>query len=92
MQPTWQYITEVKTMRAALHLKTTVLPGGKIEIVDQELPAGEPVDVIVLLSASPASVRRSALDILAEAPGQRLFKTAADVDTYLQHEREAWER
>jgi len=27
--------------------------------VDQELPAGEPVDVIVLLSAAPASVRRS---------------------------------
>jgi hypothetical protein len=79
-------------MRAALHLKTTVLPGGKIEIVDQELPAGESVDVIVLLSASPVSVRRSAIDILAEAPGQRLFKTAADVDAYLQHEREAWDR
>jgi hypothetical protein len=79
-------------MRAALHLKTTVLPGGKIEIVDQELPAGESVEVIVLLSASPASVRRSAVDILAEAPGQRLFKTAADVEAYLQHERDAWER
>jgi hypothetical protein len=79
-------------MRTALHLKTTVLPGGKIEIVDQELSAGESVDVIVLLSASPASERRSAIDILAEAPGQRLFKTAADVEAYLQHEREAWER
>ena len=79
-------------MRAALHLKTIVLPGGKIEIVDQELPAGESVEVIVLLSASPASVRRSAVDILADAPGQRLFKTAADVEAYLQHEREAWER
>ena len=79
-------------MRAALHLKTTVLPGGKIEIVDQELPAGESVEVIVLLPTAPASVRRSAVDILAEAPGQRLFKTAADVEAYLQHERDAWER
>jgi hypothetical protein len=79
-------------MRAALHLKTTVLPGGKIEIVAQELPAGESVEVIVLLPTSPASVRRSAVDILAEAPGQRLFKTAADVEAYLQHERDAWER
>jgi|SoiMethySBSTD1v2_1073268.scaffolds.fasta_scaffold3618266_1 hypothetical protein len=79
-------------MRAALHLKTTVLPGGKIEIVDQELPAGESVEVIVLLPTSPASVRRSAVDILAEASGQRLFKTAADVEAYLQHERDAWER
>lgn len=76
-------------MQAALHLKTTVLPGGKIEIVAQELPAGEPVDVIVLLAASPASGCRSAVDILAEAPGHRLFKTAADVEAYLQHEREA---
>lgn len=79
-------------MRAALHLKTTVLPGGRIELVDQELPAGESVEVIVLLSASPASGRRSAVDILAEAPGHRLFTTAADVEAYLQHEREAWER
>jgi hypothetical protein len=79
-------------MRAALHLKTTVLPGGKIEIVDQELPAGESVEVIVLLPTAPASVRRSAVDILAEAPGQRLFKTAADVEAYLQHEHDAWER
>ena len=61
---------------------------GRIE--DVSLP--EPVDVIVLLSAAPASVRRSALDILAEAPGQRLFKTSTDVDAYLQHERAAWER
>jgi len=79
-------------MRAALHLKTTVLPGGKIEIVDQELPAGESVEVIVLLPTAPASVRRSAVDILAGAPGQRLFKTAADVEAYLQHERNVWER
>ena len=39
-------------MQAALHLKTSALPGGKIEIVDQELSAGESVEVIVLPSAS----------------------------------------
>jgi hypothetical protein len=43
------------------------------------------VEVIVLFSDFSAS-RRSAIDILAEAPGQRLFKTAADVEAYLQHE------
>ena len=56
-------------MRAALHLKTTVLPGGKIAIVDQELPVGEPVDVIRPAAAAAAVGRRSALEILAEAPG-----------------------
>ena len=34
-------------MQKVLHLKTTVLPGGRIEIVDQELPVGESVDVVV---------------------------------------------
>lgn len=79
-------------MRSVLHLQMTVLPGGKIEIVDQGLSPGETVDVIVLPATSPTDGQRSVTDILAEAPGQRLFKTAADVEAYLQHEREAWER
>lgn len=77
-------------MQKALHLKTTVLPGGKIEIVDCELRVGELVDVVVLHSAT--SPQRSAVDILAEAPGQRLFKTAEAVQTYLRDERASWER
>jgi hypothetical protein len=78
-------------MRNVLQCKTRVLPGGKIEVTDQELPVGEEVDVIVIFSTS-ALRHRSAVDILAEAPGYRLFKTAADVDHYLQQEREAWDR
>ena len=78
-------------MQGVLHRKMTVLPGGKIEIVDRELSEGEAVDVIVLYLTSPAPKRRSAVDILAEAPGQCLFKTAADVEAHLRDEREAWE-
>ena len=77
-------------MQKVLHLKTTVLPGGRIEIVDQELPVGESVDVVV--RRSPESPRRSAVDILAEAPGQRVFKTAEEVESYLKDERESWNR
>ena len=77
-------------MQKALRLTTTVLPGGKIEIVDQELPVGESVDVVV--HHSPVSTERSALDILAEAPGHRLFKSAEDVDSYLKEERASWDR
>jgi len=49
------------------------------------------VDVIILLPAPSAIIRRSAVDILTEAPGQRLFKTAAEVDDYLRKERGAWD-
>ena len=71
-------------MQKALHVRTTVLPGGKIEIVDNELPVGEPVDVVV--SQSPTSERRSIVDILDEAPGHLAFKSAADVAAYLAEE------
>ena len=77
-------------MQKVIHLKTTVMPGGRIEVVDQELPVGESVDVVV--SHSPATTPRSAVEILAEPPGQRLFKSAADVESYLKEERESWER
>ena len=77
-------------MQKTLRLRTTVLPGGRIEIVDQNLPEGETVDVVVTPSAPTPP--RSAVDILAEAPGQRLFETAAQVDSYIGAERESWER
>ena len=77
-------------MQKALHIRTTVQQGGKVEIVSPELEAGQTVDVVVVRS-SPAE-RRSAVDILAEAPGQRLFKTAKDVDDYIKEERASWDR
>ncbi len=77
-------------MPKTLRLQTTVLPGGKIVIVNQDLAEGETVEVFVT-SFSPTQ-RRSAIDILADAPGHRLFKDAEDVDDYLASERESWER
>ena len=77
-------------MQKALHIRTTVQPGGKIEIVDQELTEGETVDVVV--SRPPAKERRSVIDILAEAPGHRLFKSGKEVDDYIKEERASWDR
>ena len=77
-------------MQKVLHIRTTVLPGGKVEIFSQELPVGEDVDVVV--SSAPPSERRSAVDILNEAPGGLVFKTAADVAAYLKEEKESWGR
>ena len=76
-------------MQRPLHLQTTVLPGGKIVIVNQDLADGETVDIFV--TASSSASRRSADDILAEAPSRRLFETAQDVTDYLESERGSWE-
>ena len=78
-------------MQSALRIKTTVLPGGKIEVVDETLQAGESVDVIVLPQRA-ATARQSAVDILAGAPGHRLFHTAEEVDASIKKERDAWDR
>jgi hypothetical protein len=79
-------------MQTALRLKTTVLPGGKIEINATELAPGESVEVIILMSEPTSDSRRSAVDILAEAPGHRLFNSADEVDSYLRTERDEWDR
>ncbi len=78
-------------MQDALHLKTMVLPGGRIEVTNVGLPSGVPVDLLVLPQI-PSDRRRSALDVLAEAPGRRLFKTAEEVDRYVRRERDSWDR
>lgn len=77
-------------MQKALHIRTTVQPGGKVEIVSEELPVGEDVNVVVS-SASPSG-QRSVVDILNEAPGGLVFKTAEDVAAYLKEEKESWGR
>jgi hypothetical protein len=79
-------------MQAALRLITEVQPGGKIEVIDAQLPDGAPVEVIVLLPPTPAAPRRSILAVLADAPGHLAFQTAEEVDAYLKSERDAWER
>ena len=66
------------------------MPGGRIVIVDQDLAEGETVDVFV--TKLPPMTQRSATDILAEAPGHRIFETEDAVKDYLESERESWER
>lgn len=78
-------------MRNAVHKETTVKPGGRVEVTDPELPDGVTVDVFVL-PRGQARPRRSALEILGEASGHRLFKTAEEADESLREERAAWDR
>ena len=77
-------------MPKTLRIRTTVQPGGRVEFASPELEAGQTVEVVV--TPTPTTPRRSAVDILADAPGQRLFKTAKEVDDYIREERESWDR
>ena len=47
---------------------------------------------VIVLSEEETTENRSILDILAETSGQRVFKTANDVERYLQEERVGWDR
>ena len=75
-------------MRETLHIKATVLPGGKIEIRNGALREGESVEIVILRPET--AERRSILDILAEAPGKTMFQTAEEVDSYIRSERDSW--
>jgi len=80
-------------MQPAMHLKTTILPGGKIEVNDLNSLVGELVEIFVLLPhATVTKTRRSAIDVLAEAQGQSIFKTIEEVDAYIKEERDSWDR
>ena len=78
-------------MQIELRISTKVQAGGKIVINHPQLPPGEKVEVIILLSEQNIEKRRSVVDILEEARGHRLFRTAEEVEDYLIKERESWE-
>jgi hypothetical protein len=78
----------------AIEFQTTI-KNGIIEIPEAyrgKLP--QQVRVILLGEEAPAAgvEQRSIMDILAELPGQRVFKTAEAVEQYLHEERASWDR
>ena len=82
-------------MQGALKLSATVSAEGKIEISRPELHPGELVEVIILLpepTETAISTPKSVLEILRQAPGGQLFKTAEEVDAYIRQERDSWDR
>ena len=79
-------------MQTALRFTGTVQPGGRVEVSSPQLPSGKAVDVIILFSGETETLRRSVIDVLAEAPGQIVFQTAEEVDAYIREEEAAWDR
>jgi hypothetical protein len=79
-------------MQGALHIKTTVLPGRRIEIAAPQLIEGEAVDVFLVLPETAGAPRRTALEIIRGLKGHRLFQSPDEADQHLQQERNAWDR
>lgn len=77
-------------MDRILHIRTTVLPGGRVEIQDQKLTEGEHVDLVI--SPAPTPTGRPVTEILNSGPERRLFQTAEEVEAYLKEEKAAWRR
>ena len=69
-------------MQTALKTVVTVLPGGRIELTDAELPAGETVDVIVLLrqdSSMPILTLAASLKPLELHKSDAEYEAEADI-------------
>ena len=59
-------------MQSAIHIKTKVLPGGKIELEIPQATEGEDVDVFVIMTSTKLSKSRSSvIDILDEIHQRR---------------------
>jgi len=77
-------------MSAVIQRTVTVSPDGSIHLDFAELPPGSTATVVVTLQESPKP-KRSAIDILREAPGHQLFHTVEEVDAYIREERDSWD-
>jgi hypothetical protein len=80
-------------MQSAIHLKTKILPGRKIELELPQATEGEDVEVIVIMpSPKPSQSRPSVIDILDEIHRRRPHgRTTEEIDSSLQAERDAWD-
>ena len=80
-------------MTIEIAIKTTVLPGGRIEIIAPQLIAGQQATVVVKVeSGQPEKLTIDEHLARANYHGGALFKTAEEVDAYIREERDSWER
>ena len=79
-------------MSTIIQREATVTPDGTIEIAVPELQPGQRVSITIEPESADQVEKRPAIEILREAPGHQLFKTAEEVDAYINEERDSWDR
>jgi hypothetical protein len=77
-----------------IRVRATVGPDHAIHIPAGDFQVGEEVAVTIVVEAPtlPPSKSRSVLEIIDSLPPHRNFKTAEEVDAYINQERDSWER
>ncbi len=78
-------------MQTSLKLRATVKPGGRIEVSAPDLAIGQMVEVTIE-SLPDQPQRRPLREILARVDGHQSFRTAAEVEAYINAERDSWAR
>ncbi len=78
-------------MQVALHIKTEVLPGNKIEITEPNLIVGDSVDVLVMTEQVLPSKRESIIEMITQIRSQiTSFKTSEQIDQEIQEIKNSW--
>jgi len=81
-------------MSTIIHREAIVGPDGKIEISAPELQPGQRVSITIEpeQQAGATPLEPSLYDLVKDLPGGLMFKTAEEVDAYIQQERDSWDR
>ena len=79
-------------MNTTLHIETTVLTGHRVEFSAPELPEGATVEVTVVVPERPRHLMSMLEFLKTLPPGPLGYASPAEVDAYLNEERNSWDR
>ena len=77
-----------------IELTTTVLPGGRLEVVDSRLHEGEHIQVLLKPVRQLVPPGEDPMDAIVASPlpmEKRSFKTAEELEAHLDAERNSWD-
>jgi hypothetical protein len=78
-------------MQSAIHIKTQVGQGGKIELELPQANVGQEIDVFVILREPVQSQSTDVLALIAEIHNHRPPASTEELDRYIKSERDSWD-
>jgi hypothetical protein len=75
-----------------IHVRTVVLPNGKVEVSSPELPVGEVVDVTIQVAARPPAGLGVLSYLKSLPPVRRTPEEWEQIEKDFQAERDSWDR